>query len=139
MSLIQNVWNSKSNWDLICKEKHQKQNIGVKHSAFFLSSTINTNLFKTMGRRVSPNQLQLRLRCNVLSNLGWKCCCGRNRSTTIRSTKCFLFSPWKALLLLPYIHSNYLAIDQFTWKLVFATQELMLLHLHFVWFLITVG
>lgn len=81
------------------------------------------DLFKTVGRKLSPNQLQLRLTCHILSTLGRKCFRGRICSTSeIRfiPTKHFLFSPWGTVLLLAYTHTNHLAIDKFTWKYVVA-------------------
>lgn len=104
---------SESNWDFLFARQNMRNRIYVQNILLFLNSSINTDLFKTMGKKLSPFQLQLRLTCHVLSILGWKCFCGRSCSTSsvrLLATKHFLFSPW-GWGFLPYIHSNYLAID----------------------------
>lgn len=93
------IWgkHSESNWDFSFARRNMRSRIYVQNILLFLNSSINMDLFKTVGRKLSPDQLQLRLVCHVLSILGWEYSCGRSCSTSairLLATKHFLFSPW---------------------------------------------
>lgn len=133
---------SESNWDFSLARRNIRNRIYVQNILLFLNSSINMDLFKTMGRELSPDQLQLRLTCHVLSILGWKYFYGRSffiSAIRLLATKHFLFSPWG------FGGSSVSSIH--TCKLFGGRQiymkiggpELMQLCLHFVWLLITVG
>lgn len=89
---------SESDWDFSFARRNIRIRIYVQHILLFLNSSINMHLFKTMGRKPSPDQLQIRLSCHVLSILGWKYFCGRSCSTSairLLATKYLLFSSWE--------------------------------------------
>lgn len=115
---------SESDWDFSFARRNIRIRIYVQHILLFLNSSINMHLFKTIGRKPSPDQLQIRFSCHVLSILGWKHFCRRSCSTSairLLATKYFLFSSWegareRGVPFLPFPYSNCLAADKFTKK-----------------------
>lgn len=136
---------SESDWDFSFARRNMRIRIYVQHILLFLNSSINMHLFKTMGRKLSPDQLQIRLSCRVPSILRWKYFCGKSCSTSavrLLATKYFLFSSWEwgqgggnsvsSILVLKFFGNRQIYIK-------ICGLELMQLHLHVVWLLITVG
>lgn len=136
---------SESDWDFSFARRNIRIRIYVQHILLFLNSSINMHLFKTMGRKPSPDQLQIRLSCHVLSILGWKYFCGRSGSTSairLLGTKYFLFSSWEWGQQGGSSVSSILTLILFGSSQIYQNicgLELMKLHLHIVWLLITVG
>lgn len=136
---------SESDWDFSFARRNIRIRIYLQHILLFLNSSINMHLFKTMGRKPSPDQLQIRLSCHVLSILGWKYFCGRNCSTSairLLATKYFLFSSWEWGWGGGSSASSILIHKLFGSRQIYKKicgLELMQLYLYIMWLLITAG
>jgi len=49
-----------SDWDFSFARRNMRNRIYVQNVLLILNSSINMNLFKTIGRKLNPDQLQVR-------------------------------------------------------------------------------